>query len=168
MKNIVLLGNPNCGKSTLFNLLTKENQRVGNWPGVTIEKKTGCFALNNENYQITDLPGIYSLTSDTKITSPDALITTNVVISSNIDLIINVIDACSLERHLYLTSQILELGIPVIIVLNMMDLAQQRGIIINTDDLSKKLHVPVIPMIAHKQTGIDALYAALHANNPVR
>ena len=144
MSNIVLLGNPNCGKSTLFNILTKENQRVGNWPGVTIDKKIGYLTTNGNTHQITDLPGVYSLTCDSTITSQDALITANIVISPEVDLIINVIDACSMERHLYLTSQILELGLPMIIVLNMMDLAQQRGIIINTDDLSKKLHVPVI------------------------
>lgn len=162
MTHILLVGNPNCGKTTLFNALTGANQRVGNWPGVTVEKKTGAFSLNDQTIQVTDLPGIYSLASTGNGASLDEQIAAKSIVSLDADLIINVIDACHLERHLYLTSQILELGKPVIVVLNMMDIAKQRRINLDLNALSQQLNCPVLPIQAHKQLGLTALYQALH------
>lgn len=158
--HVLLVGNPNCGKTTLFNALTGANQRVGNWPGVTVEKKTGVYYVNDQMIEITDLPGVYSLSSSTA-SSQDEQIAAQALVTLETDIIINVIDACHLERHLYLTSQILELGKPVIIVLNMMDIAKQRGIAIDTQTLSKQLECPVIPIQAHKKIGISDLNETL-------
>ncbi|ASQ44894.1 Fe(2+) transporter permease subunit FeoB [Legionella clemsonensis] len=160
MTHILLIGNPNCGKTTLFNALTGANQRVGNWPGVTVEQKIGTYDFNNCTYQLTDLPGIYSLSSSST-SSQDERIAANALITLKTDVIVNVIDACHLERHLYLTSQILELNKPVIIVLNMMDIAIQRGIKIDVQDLEKQLGCPVLPIQAHKKIGLNALHDAL-------
>lgn len=160
MTHIVLVGNPNCGKTTLFNALTGENQRVGNWPGVTVEKKTGQFHVANQNVDITDLPGLYSLVASTHTSSQDALITSKAVIQDNVSLIMNVVDACHLERHLYLTSQLLELKRPLILAVNMTDIAQQRGITIDAQALSRELKCPVVLLQAHKQKGIDELKTA--------
>lgn len=161
MTHILLVGNPNCGKTTLFNALTGSNQRVGNWPGVTVEKKTGHFSINEQLIQVTDLPGIYSLTSPSGGSSLDEQIATDALINLDADIIVNVIDACSLERHLYLTSQLLELAKPMIVVLNMMDITKQRGITINVAQLSQQLHCPVIAVQAHKQIGLNDLYQAI-------
>lgn len=160
---VLLVGNPNCGKTTLFNALTGANQRVGNWPGVTVEKKTGTFSLNNQTIELTDLPGIYSLASSSQGSSLDEQIAAKAIVDLDADLIINVIDACHLERHLYLTSQILELAKPVIIVLNMMDIAKQRGIAIDAKTLAKALNCPVIPLQAHRKLGLPALELAITA-----
>jgi ferrous iron transport protein B len=161
MTHVLLVGNPNCGKTTLFNALTGSNQRVGNWAGVTVEKKTGEFSLNNNLVQVTDLPGIYSLVAHAKGLSQDELIAAQAIVNLEAECIINVIDACHLERHLYLTSQILELGKPLIVVLNMMDVAQQRGISIDVPALIKQLGCPVIPIQAHKGIGISNVHNAL-------
>ncbi|STX39664.1 Fe(2+) transporter permease subunit FeoB [Legionella feeleii] len=161
MTHILLAGNPNCGKTTLFNALTGANQRVGNWPGVTVEKKTGSYILSNQTIQITDLPGVYSLTSSASGSSQDEQIAAKAIANLDTDLIINVVDACHLERHLYLTSQILELGKPVIVVLNMMDIAKQQGISIDTKALAQQLGCPVIPIQAHKKIGMDGLNQAI-------
>lgn len=165
MTHILLVGNPNCGKTTLFNSLTGSNQRVGNWPGVTVEKKTGSFEFEKQRIEVTDLPGVYSLATSTDGTSQDEQIAAKAIITLNADLIINVIDACHLERHLYLTSQIMELGKPMIIVLNMMDIASQRGIRIDTALLSNELNCPVFPIQAHKGIGLDALKTAIFSEN---
>ncbi|ARG96428.1 Fe(2+) transporter permease subunit FeoB [Legionella micdadei] len=157
MTQLLLVGNPNCGKTTLFNALTGSNQRVGNWPGVTVEKKTGSFSLEGQTIQVTDLPGIYSLASSGQSSSLDEQIAAKAIISLDADLIVNVVDACHLERHLYLTSQLLELGKPVIILLNMMDIAGQRGIKIDTKRLSTELNTPVLGIQAHKQVGFAEL-----------
>lgn len=157
MTHIVLVGNPNCGKTTLFNALTGDTQRVGNWPGVTVEKKTGHFAVAEQIFDITDLPGLYSLVSSTHSSSQDALITSNAVIQADVSLIINVVDACHLERHLYLTSQLLELKRSFILAVNMTDIAKQRGITIDAQALSRTLHCPVVLLQAHKQQGLDRL-----------
>lgn len=161
MKHILLVGNPNCGKTTLFNALTGANQRVGNWPGVTVEKKTGSFIVQDQTIQVTDLPGVYSLTTSVTGTSQDEQIAAKAIIDLDADLIINVIDACHLERHLYLTSQILELGKPVIVVLNMMDIAKQRGITIDTKRLAQELNCIVLPLQAHKKIGFELLEQTL-------
>ncbi|KTC76831.1 Fe(2+) transporter permease subunit FeoB [Legionella brunensis] len=163
MTHILLVGNPNCGKTTLFNALTGANQRVGNWPGVTVEKKTGSYSLKETVIQVTDLPGVYSLSSSTT-SSQDEQIAASALVTLDADIIINVIDACHLERHLYLTSQILELGKPVILVLNMMDIASQRGIKIDIQALAKQLQCPVLPMQAHKKIGIDVLNQVICEN----
>ncbi|KTD14616.1 ferrous iron transport protein B [Legionella gratiana] len=161
MTHVLLVGNPNCGKTTLFNALTGDNQRIGNWPGVTVEKKTGEFLLEEQCISITDLPGVYSLVANADGISQDERIAAQSVVSMQADCIINVIDACHLERHLYLTSQILELGKPVILALNMTDIAQQRGITIDTTALSQWLGCPVVAIQAHKMIGIPLLKQAL-------
>ncbi|MCL9685236.1 Fe(2+) transporter permease subunit FeoB [Legionella maioricensis] len=161
MTHVLLIGNPNCGKTTLFNALTGDNQRVGNWPGVTVEQKTGELSFNGQVIGITDLPGVYSLVANAKGLSQDEQIAAQSIVTMDSDCIINVIDACHVERHLYLTSQILELGKPVIVALNMMDIAQQRGISIDIKALEKQLGCPVIPIQAHKNIGIPALQQAL-------
>ncbi|KTC87932.1 MULTISPECIES: Fe(2+) transporter permease subunit FeoB [Legionella] len=161
MRQLLLVGNPNCGKTTLFNALTGANQRVGNWPGVTVEQKTGSFILEEQTIQVTDLPGIYSLASSGNSSSLDEQIAAKAIVSLEADLIINLVDACHLERHLYLTSQILELGKPVIVVLNMMDIAKQRGIEIDIKQLSKQLDCPVLGIEAHKQVGLAELQQAI-------
>lgn len=161
MTHVLLVGNPNCGKTTLFNALTGDNQRIGNWPGVTVEKKTGQFSVNQHCIKITDLPGVYSLVANAEGISQDEQIAAQSIVAMEADFIINVVDACHLERHLYLTSQILELGKPIILVLNMMDIAQQRGISIDINALSRELACPVIPMQAHKKIGVAALHEAL-------
>lgn len=161
MTQVLLIGNPNCGKTTLFNALTGDNQRVGNWPGVTVEKKTGELSFGDQLIEVTDLPGVYSLVANAKGLSQDEQIAAQSIVTMESDCIINVLDACHLERHLYLTSQILELGKPVILVLNMMDIAQQRGISIDINALATQLGCPVIPIQAHKNIGIPTLLQAL-------
>ena len=154
---MLLVGNPNCGKTTLFNALTGEQQRVGNWPGVTIEKKVGFFPVESQSIELIDLPGVYSLVSAFEHASQDEQITAKTVASTQFDCIINVIDACHLERHLYLTSQLLELGVPVVIALNMMDLAEQAGIKLNISALSEQLGCSVISLAAHRGQGLSEL-----------
>ena len=161
MTQLLLVGNPNCGKTTLFNALTGANQRVGNWPGVTVEKKTGSFALDDKTIQLTDIPGIYSLSIPVQGLSQDEHIAVKAIAAMEPDCILNVLDACYLERHLYLTSQLLELGRPLVVVLTMMDVAQQRGIVIDVDRLAKELGCPVIPVQAHKGIGMMGLSEAL-------
>ncbi len=167
MTHVMLVGNPNCGKTTLFNALTGENQQVGNWPGVTVEKKTGTFKIHAQSIQITDLPGVYSLVSTLDDSSQDAQIAALAVAESDADLMINVVDACHLERHLYLTSQLLELGKPVIVAINMTDIAQQRGIAIDALALSAELQCPVVMLQAHQQVGLLDLKQAICALPPV-
>lgn len=161
MTHVLLVGNPNCGKTTLFNALTGDNQRIGNWPGVTVEKKTGAFFIEKRCIAITDLPGIYSLVAHADGVSQDEQIAAQAVVTMQAECIINVIDACHLERHLYLTTQILELGKPVILALNMMDIAMQQGINIDINALSQRLGCPVIAIQAHKKIGISLLKNAL-------
>ena len=162
MIHVMLVGNPNCGKTTLFNALTGDNQRVGNWPGVTVEKKTGSFVIGKKNSRITDLPGVYSLVSSPQ-SAQDEQITAQAVALGDADLIVNVVDACHLERHLYLTSQLLELGKPLILVLNMIDLADQCGIFIDAEALSHQLGCPVVKLQAHRTIGVTDLHRALLA-----
>ncbi|MFI4918728.1 MAG: Fe(2+) transporter permease subunit FeoB [Legionellales bacterium] len=161
MTQVLLVGNPNCGKTTLFNALTGDHQRVGNWPGVTVEKKTGTMQQAGKTIDLTDLPGVYSLVANADGLSQDEQIAAQSIVSMASDCIINVVDACHLERHLYLTSQILELGKPVIVALNMMDIALQRGIAIDVKVLAQRLGCPVIALQAHKTIGVSTLVQAL-------
>lgn len=162
MKQILLVGNPNCGKTTIFNALTGEHQRVGNWPGVTVEQKTGQYHFENIPVSITDLPGIYSVTTSQQGSSEDEKIASQALVSYPFDIIVNIIDACHLERHLYLTSQLLELNKPLIIVLNMMDIAATRGIHINVEQLSKIFNCPILPLQAHKKIGLTLLQKTIN------
>lgn len=155
MKNIALIGNPNCGKTTLFNVLTGANQKVGNWPGVTVEKKFGYFKLDNESVELVDLPGIYSLEQDFK--GIDEKIAQDFLEQSDIDVIINIVDGTSLERSLVLTQQLLEKRIPMIVVINMLDVAEQQGTTITPRALQEQLQVPVVPMIASRKQGVEEL-----------
>ena len=147
---IALAGNPNCGKTTLFNALTGSNQFVGNWPGVTVEKKEGKLK-NHKDVVITDLPGIYSLSPYTL----EEVVARNYLINEKPDAIINIVDGTNIERNLYLSTQIMELGIPVIMAVNMMDVLEKTGDTINTDKLSQKLGCEVVEISALKGTGIQ-------------
>lgn len=153
MNTIALVGNPNCGKTTLFNALTGANQHVGNWPGVTVEKKEGILKNNNDVYNVVDLPGTYSLGAY----SEDEIVARDFIIKENPDVVINVVDATNIERNLYLTAQLIEMGANVVIALNMMDEANEKKIMVDIEKLSKGLGVPVIPTIAAKKNGIDDL-----------
>ncbi|MDX7986124.1 Fe(2+) transporter permease subunit FeoB [Xenorhabdus sp. 12] len=154
---IGLLGNPNAGKTTLFNQLTGSRQRVGNWAGVTVERKTGSFATHDHQVELVDLPGTYSLTTISEQTSIDEQIACHYILSGEADMLINVVDASNLERNLYLSLQLIELGIPCIIALNMLDIAQSQNINIDVAALEKRLGCPVIPLVSTRATGIDAL-----------
>ena len=159
MQKIALIGNPNCGKTTLFNLLTGANQKVGNWPGVTVEKKFGYFELEKQSIELIDLPGIYSLEQD--YSGIDEKIAEDFLEQSDISLIINIVDATNLERSLVLTQQLTERGVPMLLVINMLDVARQQGITVSTDKLSQKLQLPIIEMIASQKHGIDELRNSL-------
>ena len=152
---IALAGNPNCGKTTMFNALTGANQYVGNWPGVTVEKKEGKLKgkRKNDNIVITDLPGIYSLSPYTL----EEVVSRDYILNDNPDVIIDLVDATNIERNLYLTTQLIETGVPVVIALNMTDLLEKRGIKIDTKRLSMLLDCPIVETSALKQTGLDAL-----------
>lgn len=161
---IALVGNQNCGKTTLFNLLTGSNQKIGNWPGVTIERKSGV--IKESNHELIDLPGIYSLFPY----SEEEKISRDFVLNGEVDLIINVVDATSIERSLYLTTQLLELDVPVILVLNMVDLVSKKGIKIDKDKLEKEMKVKVVEVSALKNTGIDELINVIngkHVSNSI-
>ncbi|NOQ34893.1 MAG: Fe(2+) transporter permease subunit FeoB [Methylococcaceae bacterium] len=152
-----VVGNPNCGKTTLFNALTGSKQHVGNWPGVTVEKKTGEYLFDDKTIELVDLPGTYSLEAADDEVSLDEKVARDYVASKEADLIINILDASNIERNLYLTSQLIEMRVPMILVLNMMDAVKQRGIKIDIECLSEKLGCPVIPIIASSKTGLDTL-----------
>ena len=153
MKTFALAGNPNCGKTTLFNALTGATAHVGNWPGVTVDKREGVYKGGEKSVAIIDLPGIYSLSPYT----PEEVITRNYILDEKPDCIINIVDATNLERNLYLTTQLLEMDVPVIIALNMMDEVVKTGDKIDAAELEKKLGVPVVPVSALKKTGIKQL-----------
>lgn len=153
MKRFALAGNPNCGKTTLFNSLTGSTAHVGNWPGVTVDKKTGQYKKLDEPVEIVDLPGIYSLSPYT----PEEIVTRNYILDESPDVVINIVDATNLERNLYLTTQILEIDVPVVIALNMTDIVAKNGDKLNKEALSKKLGVPVVEISALKETNIDEL-----------
>lgn len=156
---IALAGNPNCGKTTLFNALTGSNQFVGNWPGVTVEKKEGRLK-KDQNVIVTDLPGVYSLSPYTL----EEVVARNYLVDERPDAILNIIDATNLERNLYLTTQLIELGIPVVAALNMMDIVKKNGDRIRIDELSRRIGCPIVEISALKMTGIDeAAQAATEA-----
>ena len=144
MKNFALVGNPNCGKTTLFNTLTGSTAHVGNWPGVTVDKKVGTYKKGSEQISIVDLPGIYSLSPYTD----EEVISRNFILDEKPDCIINIVDATNLERNLYLTTQLMEIDVPIIIALNMMDIVKQNGDKLNTKALEKELGLPVVEISA--------------------
>ncbi|MCX7096436.1 MAG: Fe(2+) transporter permease subunit FeoB [Methylococcales bacterium] len=165
-----VVGNPNCGKTTLFNVLTGARQHVGNWPGVTVEKKTGEYSHENKLVELVDLPGTYSLEAADDQVSLDEKVARDYVASREADLIINIIDASNIERNLYLTSQLIEMRVPMILVLNMMDAVKQRGIKIDSDFLAETLGCPVIPISASTKGGVTGLKSLINtaaATKPV-
>lgn len=151
------IGNPNCGKTTLFNAYTGANLKVANWPGVTVEKKEGKTVYENQEFRLIDLPGIYSLTSYTM----EETVSRECIMSDEIDVIVNVVDASSLERNLYLTLQLIELGKPVVLALNMMDIVEERGMEIDLHRLPEMLGLPAIPVSARKKSGLSILMHAV-------
>ncbi|MBS5923439.1 MAG: ferrous iron transport protein B [Clostridium perfringens] len=162
MLTIALAGNPNCGKTSLFNLLTKSRQHIGNWPGVTVEKKEGTLKFKGESYKVIDLPGTYSLGAY----SEDEIVARNYILKDKPDVVINVVDATNLERNLYLTTQLIEMGANVVIALNMIDQAESLNIEIDTNKLSKRLGVPIIKTSALKNRGIEELIeTSIHLKN---
>lgn len=150
---IALAGNPNCGKTTLFNSLTGATAHVGNWPGVTVDKREGWYKKLSEPIQIVDLPGIYSLSPYT----PEEIVSRNFIVDEKPDCVINVIDATNLERNLYLTTQILEMDVPVVIALNMIDVVRKNGEIVDVQKIEQTLQVPVVEISALKNEGIPQL-----------
>jgi len=155
--SIALVGNPNCGKTTLFNALTGGTQRVGNWPGVTVECKSGYFSQHGTNVEVMDLPGLYGLSLADESLAVDERISCEFIFQQRADVIVNIVDASHLERHLYLTIQLLEMGLPVILALNMMDVARAEYIQIDMAKLSAELGCPVVALEANKGNGIHAL-----------
>ena len=153
MKKFALAGNPNSGKTSLFNALTGSTAHVGNWPGVTVDKKEGIYKKCKEPINIVDLPGIYSLSPYT----PEEVISRNFILNEKPDCIVNIVDATNLERNLYLTTQLMEIDIPVVIALNMMDLVDKSGDKIDAKELEKRIGLPVVEISALKEKGIDEL-----------
>lgn len=156
---IALVGNPNVGKTTLFNVLTGARQRVGNWPGVTVEHKEGSYTHKGVKYDVIDLPGIYSLSA----TSPDEVVARDFVLSRKPDLIVNIADAANLERNLYLTIQLMEMQAPVLLVLSMVDIAAQNGIEVDYEHLSYHLEYPVMPLVLNKKPDLQSLLDGIEA-----
>lgn len=153
MKRFALVGNPNSGKTTLFNSLTGSTARVGNWAGVTVEKRTGSYRKLNEKIEIVDLPGIYSLSPYTS----EEVISRNYILDEKPDCVINIVDATNLERNLYLTTQLLEIDVPLVVALNMSDVVRKNGDKIDKNELEKKLGVPVVEISALKEENLDEL-----------
>ncbi|MFH1662591.1 MAG: ferrous iron transporter B, partial [Chloroflexota bacterium] len=150
---IALTGNPNSGKTTLFNNLTGSNQHIGNWPGVTVEKKEGACSFKDYDLKVVDLPGAYSLTA----LSLDEIIARKFLVDEKPDVVVDIVDASNLERNLYFSLQLLEMGVKLVIALNMMDVAQSKGYHIDAGQLSRLLGVPVIPLVASRNQGTDEL-----------
>jgi len=155
---IGIVGNPNCGKSTLFNVLTGARQEIGNWPGVTVEKKSGRYQYDGKTYEVIDLPGVYSLGAAVQ-TSEDERIARDFVLLRDASLIVNIVDASNLERNLYLTAQLLEMRTPMVVAVNMMDIAKRRGLVVDADRLSRELGCAVIPIVATRGAGVSDLKA---------
>ncbi len=164
-KTIAIIGNPNCGKSTLFNALTGSKQKIGNWSGVTVDKKVGQLHFQGEDFRIVDLPGIYSLSVGSH-SAIDEKIACEFMLSPEVDGVINIIDASNLKRNLYLTLQLMEMQVPCILALNMMDIAKQRDIHIDFQNLSEFFQCPVVPLVLSKNQGLSELKKAL-LNTPL-
>lgn len=162
MINIALAGNPNCGKTALFNALTGARQKVGNWPGVTVDRKEGCFSHHHQECRVVDLPGIYSLAVYDEQGAVDQRIACEYLLSDEPEVILNVIDGANLERNLYLTMELLALGLPVVLAVNMMDIVEKRGIHLDLKKLSKTLGCPVHGIVANRGEGIEDLKCTLH------
>src|SRR5262249_30057541 len=157
-----LVGNPNTGKTTLFNALSGLHQRVGNYPGVTVETKKGQMTCAGQPFDLIDLPGTYSLAAR----SPDEMVAVDVILGeqkgeARPDVVVSIVDASNLDRNLYLTSQVMELGVPVVVALNMIDVADSHGVKIDVETLSQKLGVPIVPIQANKGVGLDRLREVL-------
>jgi ferrous iron transport protein B len=161
MHVLALIGNPNCGKTTLFNALTGARQRVGNWPGVTVERKSGEFRRGEARFEVVDLPGTYSLDVGGRDISLDEKLARDYVHANEADLIVNIVDAANLERNLYLTSQLAEMRVPMLVVLNMVDVAGSKGMKVDAAALAGELGCPVVPVVASEGTGIDELKDAI-------
>lgn len=159
MKKIALAGNPNSGKTTLFNSLTGATAHVGNWPGVTVDKREGIYKKCAEPMQIVDLPGIYSLSPYT----PEEVISRNFILDEKPDCIINIVDATNLERNLYLTTQLMEIDVPVVIALNMMDAVKKNGDSVDGPTLEKKIGLPVAEISALRGEGLTGLMEKVYA-----
>lgn len=155
---VALAGNPNVGKSVIFNALTGARQKVGNWPGVTVEKKEGICKYKDIEFYIVDLPGIYGFTAN----SIDEKIARDYILHEKPDVVVNIVDASNIERNLYLTMQLIEMEANVVVALNKMDLAKLKGYKIDVRKLSKELGLPVIPMVAVKNEGIEELKVAIY------
>lgn len=155
---IGVVGNPNCGKTTLFNALTGTKQRVGNWPGVTVDRKSGEYTHAGKKIEVVDLPGIYSLSA----ASLDEQVARDYIVSGEADLIVNIVDASNLERNLYLTVQLLEMQAPLVLALNMMDMAKERRIDIDIPLLSQRLGCPVVPLVASQGKGVNELRSEIN------
>ncbi len=159
---IGVVGNPNCGKSTLFNALTGARQEVGNWPGVTVEKKFGTYTHEGRTYEVVDLPGVYSIGASVQ-SSEDERVARDFVLSGAASLVVNIIDASNLERNLYLTTQLLEMRVPMLVAVNMMDIAERRGLALDLKTLSAGLGCPAMELVAARGTGVAALKAQIAA-----
>ena len=155
--HVAFIGNPNCGKTTLFNAYTGAHLKVANWPGVTVEKKEGAMQFHNESYKLVDLPGIYSLTSYTM----EEKVSRQYILDDEVDIVVDVADASSLERNLYLALQLIELGKPMVLALNMMDIVEERGMDIDFHRLPEMLGIPVVPVSARKKRGLEILMHAV-------
>lgn len=154
---IVLAGNPNCGKTAVFNALTRSHQQVGNWPGVTVDKKYGYFQHRGTKVKVVDLPGVYSTSIISEESAIDEKVACQYLLSGEADVVVNIIDGSNLERNLYLTLQLLEMDIPTIIAVNMMDIVKKNGLEINLNQLSKLLNCPTVSLIARQNKGVDLL-----------
>ena len=154
---VALAGNPNAGKTTVFNNLTGAHQHVGNWPGVTVEKKEGNYSYRGYQVRVVDLPGVYSLTAY----SPDEVVARNFILEGKPDIVVDIVDASNLERNLYLTVQLIELETNLVVALNMMDIAQSRDYQIDVDSLARELGAPVVPMVAKNKEGNKGLLQAI-------
>jgi small GTP-binding protein len=159
---VALAGNPNVGKSTVFNALTGSHQHVGNWPGKTVERKAGRLTLDGRTLTVVDLPGTYSLAAR----SLEEQIARDFIVRERPDAVVNVIDAANLERNLYLTAQLIETGVRLILVLNMVDVAAARGLTLNPQALTSRLGVPVLTMAASRGEGLAALKVVLSDLRP--
>ena len=155
---IGILGNPNSGKTSLFNALVGARQHVGNWPGVTVEQKIGSYRFSEKEYEVVDLPGIYSLST----ASADEKVARDFILKDTAHLIVNIVDASNLERHLYLTIQLLEMRVPCLVVLNMMDRVKQKKIQIKIEKLAQMLDCPVVCTVASKGEGIEEAKNVIH------